>query len=87
MAKLTVNHTINTIDDWLHAGNFVAVDRLLTIVNEHDQSLPVLITILGITLGAKDKLKNRESFYDRVYACEVKYRGIEKTDKLLLKYR
>ena len=83
-----IDEVINRIDDLLLAEKFEDVNAVLSLLIEGLDSLsdPLIVTYLGITLGAKEKLSARKVFYDRAIEVVAVRRGQKGAETLLKKY-
>lgn len=54
------------IEFFLNRGDFESVDAILKILNPEVESVDGMLSYLTATLPAKDKLTEREEFYNRV---------------------
>lgn len=58
-----IDYFYNTIDDALLEGDFDWVDKLIAYtMRDSDTDTTILLSILTITLSARNKLKNREQY-------------------------
>jgi hypothetical protein len=69
------------VDELLRAGEFEAVDRLLS--TDEDYSVRQRLALLTMTLYAGDKLTNRAAFYDHSVAVITRDRGAHSATRLL----
>lgn len=81
------DYAIDKLDDLLNAGEFQRCNRILCTATPKDMSELLIVTFLGITLGAKDRLTSRSLFYSRSLAAVADRRGALGADQLLSKYR
>lgn len=61
-----IDEVFNLIDDLLLRGKFEEVDSILDSVDILNTDLDILLTYLTTTLAAKDILKSREKFLEKV---------------------
>lgn len=74
------------LDDLLNAGKFQECDRAFLVANADSMSDLLIVTYLGITLRAKDKLPSRKKFYRQAFKVVKKRRSGLGAVKLLTKY-
>lgn len=73
----------NTIYDLLVNKKFMEVDDMLKNIDLENISITYIIGYLTITAAAKNKLKERSSFYEKVYFSISDKKGKNYTDRLL----
>jgi hypothetical protein len=79
---------VDRLDDLQTAGNFDEVDALLYGLKPAKLSAPSIVSVLGITLAAKEILNARRIFYRLALRAVAQQRGSEEAaTKLLAKYR
>jgi hypothetical protein len=78
---------IDKLDDLLNAGEFYKCNCILRAASANDMSDLLIVTFLGITLGAKELLAARPAFFARAHEVVSKRRGRDGADSLLNKYR
>ena len=61
-----IDEVFNLIDDLLLRGKFEEVDSILDSVDILNTDLDILLAYLTTTLAAKDILKSREKFLEKV---------------------
>lgn len=74
----------NKINKMLRAGEFSKVDDILREYDERIFSSDMAVAFLGYTSQAKAELKERESFWDRVYVQAVVKDGRDTADVTIL---
>jgi hypothetical protein len=85
--RKAMDYVVDYIDDLLNAGAFDACREILAIANPDELSDPLIVSFLGITLGAKQRLQpERGDFYRRASTAVAKRRGIDAAGRLLEKY-
>ena len=85
--RLAMEIAVNHIDDLLIAGELLKCDELLGAADVSQMSEGLIVSFLGITMAAKQKLSNREAFYQAAFAQVAKLRGSQiAAQKLLAKY-
>lgn len=62
-----IDRVYDQVDDMLRAGRCTEVDALLERVDVTQCSITIMLSYLTITGPARDLLKNRAAFYDRVH--------------------
>ncbi|WP_197529169.1 hypothetical protein [Aeoliella mucimassa] len=85
--RMAVMLVMDHLDDYLHSGDFVACNSVLRCFDPSRLADAVIITVLGITLGAKQKLTSRNSFYQRALEVFGSRRGEDEAKALLSKYQ
>jgi hypothetical protein len=82
-----VNVAIDWLDDMLLAGQFAECDKAFELADVEKMPDSVIVSFLGVTCAAHDKLPERRKFYDRAKEVVASRRGgIEHAEKLLAKY-
>ncbi len=84
--RFVVQWVVDYFDGLLTAGKFSECDDVLRNVDAGRLSTPILVSIFGITLAAKDKLPARVRLFEDALAAVEKERGSEGAGKLLEKY-
>ena len=78
---------IDRLDDFLNAGGFHKCNWLFRSASPKEMSDLLIVSFLGITLGAKDKLSSRNASSAKGLATLSERRGVDGADRLLSKYR
>lgn len=81
-----IAEALDYFDDRLLAGQFRDCDRALRQLQVAKLASSVMVSILGITIRAK-QLKSRALFFDRVFREVARQKGKRYANELLLKYR
>ena len=84
--RVAVDCIVVVIDDLLNHGLFIHCDNLLTKIQVHKLSDPLLVSFLGMTKTAKEHLPHRGEFYAKVLFVVKQRRCEEDANKLLKKY-
>ena len=80
-----IDMVLDLIDSLFRYGGFMAVDNMLHDVKTEHCSGDMLLSILTITLPAKDKLQNRVAYFERVRQALI-HKGLraKEADEVLL---
>lgn len=82
-----MDYVVDAVDDLLNEGAFDECRKILAAVNPEQLSDPLIVSFLGITLGAKQKLQpERGDFFRRASIAVGKRRGVDGAERLLEKY-
>lgn len=80
--------TLDEIDHLLNAGKFRAVKFRLNAMEPALMGNLEIVAVLGVTLGAREKLEPaRSGFYEAAKVVVIQRKGEEAAEKLLRKYR
>ncbi len=60
-----LDEMMNKIDDLVLRGRFTEIDRILSTTDVKTEDINIIVGLLTITCGVKDKLQRREPFFDR----------------------
>ena len=85
-SRKAVDQLIDCVDDLLTNGKFDECDELLRQVDVAKISPTLIITFLGITRAAKEKLRSRSLLCNRIKDKLVAEVGKERAERLLNKY-
>jgi hypothetical protein len=83
-SRVGVSWLISHLDDFMFEGRFGDCDEVLSSAKPEKLADSLIVTILGITFGAKDKLECRSDFYRRAVE-EMSKRRVD-VEKLLGRY-
>ena len=85
--RVAVDWIIGKLDDLLNDGQFTLCNSVLRSADPNKLDDALIVTMLGITLAAKDKLTSRPAFYHSALYVVTERRGEEGAEHLLGKYR
>ena len=60
-----LDEMMNKIDDLVLRGRFTEIDRILSTADVQSEDINIIVGLLTITCGVKDKLQRRKPFFDR----------------------
>lgn len=81
-----VDFILDHIDGLLLDSRFAECDLIFSMADIHRLSPSSIVSMLGITLAARDRLSMRSGFYRRAFTRIRSERGDDATSKLLSKY-
>ncbi len=82
-----VDWIIDQLDDLLNNADFVLCNSILRAADPNRLDDASIVTMLGVTLGAKHKLISRPVFFQRALNAVTDRRSLEDSEKLLSKYK
>jgi hypothetical protein len=86
--RLAIDQVLDYIDDLLLGGRFDECDAAMEAVDPQRLTDPLIVSFLGITLGARTQLRARVSFFTAAQNVIAERRGgLDAANRLLLKYQ
>ena len=82
--RKTMDYIAETINDWLCDGRFDDVDSVLRRIQIYYLTTQNILTLLSMSLAAREKLRERHAFYDRCWDALGVMEGAERRHSLLI---